>query len=148
MAGRNLAVRGDGVGRLSTMQKVKHIDWYIYDECDLRDTDLSERDLNGAHFISVDARGALFIKTQLQEADFYGADLRNAYFVEANLRNAHFEGANLRGACFDDSITDEYTTWYDAEFGDDEQEEDSERTTDGIEKIEYLEVYVFEEVEN
>ncbi len=158
MAGRNLAVRGDGVGRLSTMQKVKHIDWYIYDECDLRDTDLSERDLNGAHFISVDARGTLFIKTQLQEADFYGADLRNAYFVEANLRNAHFEGAdlrgaiftraNLRGACFDDSITDEYTTWYDAEFGDGEQEEDSERTTDGIEKIEYLEVYVFEEVEN
>ena len=28
-----------------------HIDWYIFDECDLRDRDLSERNLAGAHFI-------------------------------------------------------------------------------------------------
>ena len=139
---------------LSTMMKVMHIDWYIYDECDLRDMDLSERNLNGAHFIKADARGAYFIKAQLVEADFYGADLRNAYFVEADLRNARFEGADLRGAiftradlrgaCFEESITDEQTTWYDAEFGDDEQEVPAERVTEGIKKIDF-EVYVFEE---
>jgi uncharacterized protein YjbI with pentapeptide repeats len=57
--------------------KVMHIDWYIFDECVLRDLDMSERNLNGAHFIKVDARGTFFIKSQLQESDFSGADLRN-----------------------------------------------------------------------
>src|SRR5947209_9216658 len=64
------------------MTKGMHIDWYIFDECVLRDMDMSERNLNGAHFIKVDARGTFFIKSQLQEADFSGADLRNTYFVE------------------------------------------------------------------
>ena len=120
MASGTFAVGNICVEGSDMMQKVMHIDWYIYDECDLRNMDLSERDLHGAHFIKADARGAYFIKAQLAEADFYGADLRNAYFVEANLRNAHFEGADLRGAiftradlrgaCFEGSITDEQTT--------------------------------------
>ncbi len=156
MVGGIFAVGNTRVEGSSMMQKVMHIDWYIYDECDLRNMDLSERNLHGAHFIKADARGAYFIKAHLAEADFYGANLRNAYFVEANLRNAHFEGADLRGAiftradlrgaCFEGSITDEQTTWYDAEFGDEEQEVYAERVTDGIEKIDF-EVYVFEEEE-
>ena len=140
------------------MMKVVHIDWYIFDECVLRDLDMSERNLNGAHFIKVDARGTFFIKSQLQEADFSGADLRNTYFVEANLRKANFEGADLRGAIFtradlrgarfEGCMTDEQTTWYDAEFGDCEEEEDTaERITDGIERVDFMDVYVFEEEE-
>ena len=166
LAGGTFAERSDRVGELSAMMKVKHIDWYIYDECDLRDMDLSERNLDGAHFIKANAQGAYFIKTQLAEADFCGADLRNAYFVEARLRNARFEGADLRGAIFtradlrgahfEGCVTDEQTTWYDAEFGDgeeveeenEENEEDAtERITDGIERIDFMEVYVFEEEE-
>ena len=96
MVGGTFAVGNTCVEGSSMMQKVMHIDWYIYDECDLRNMDLSERDLHGAHFIKADARGAYFIKAQLVEADFYGADLRNAYFVEADLRGAYFEGADLR----------------------------------------------------
>jgi len=141
------------------MTKGMHIDWYIFDECVLRDMDMSERNLNGAHFIKVDARGTFFIKSQLQEADFRGADLRNTYFVEANLRKANFEGADLRGAIFtradlhgarfEGCMTDEQTTWYDAEFGDCEEEEENtaERITDGIERVDFMDVYVFEEEE-
>ena len=141
------------------MTKGMHIDWYIFDECVLRDMDMSERNLNGAQFIKVDARGTFFIKSQLQEADFSGADLRNTYFVEANLRKANFEGADLRGAIFtradlhgarfEGCMTDEQTTWYDAEFGDCEEEEEAapERITDGIEKIDFMDVYVFDEEE-
>ena len=140
------------------MTKGMHIDWYIFDECVLRDMDMSERNLNGAHFIKVDARGTFFIKSQLQEADFSGADLRNTYFVEANLRKANFEGADLRGAIFtradlhgarfEGCMTDEQTTWYDVEFGDCEEEEDTaERITDGIERVDFMDVYVFEEEE-
>ena len=160
LVGGTFAVGSDCVGEISTMLKVKHIDWYIYDECDLRDMDLSERNLNGAHFIKANAQGVYFIKAQLAEADFYGADLRNAYFVEANLRNARFQGADLRGAIFtradlcgayfEGCITDEQTTWYDAEFGDGEEggeREATERVTDGIERIDFMEVYAFEEEE-
>ena len=146
------------------MTKGMHIDWYIFDECVLRDMDMSERNLNGAHFIKVDARGTFFIKSQLQEADFSGADLRNTYFVEANLRKANFEGADLRGAIFtradlhgarfEGCMTDEQTTWYDAEFGDceeekddDEEEDAQERITDDIERIDFMDVYVFDEEE-
>ena len=141
------------------MTKGMHIDWYIFDECVLRDMDMSERNLNGAHFIKVDARGTFFIKSQLQEADFSGADLRNTYFVEANLRKANFEGADLRGAIFtradlhgarfEGCMTDEQTTWYDAEFGDCEEEEEDaqERITDDIERIDFMDVYVFDEEE-
>ncbi len=140
------------------MTKGMHIDWYIFDECVLRDMDMSERNLNGAQFIKVDARGTFFIKSQLQEADFSGADLRNTYFVEANLRRANFEGADLRGAIFtradlhgarfEGCMTDEQTTWYDAEFGDCEEEEDAqERITDDIERIDFMDVYVFDEEE-
>ena len=43
----------------------------IYDACDLRNMDLSEKSY-GAHFIKADARGAYFIKAQLAEADFMG----------------------------------------------------------------------------
>jgi len=141
------------------MTKGMHIDWYIFDECVLRDMDMSERNLNGAQFIKVDARGTFFIKSQLQEADFSGADLRNTYFVEANLRKANFEGADLRGAIFtradlhgsrfEGCMTDEQTTWYDAEFGDCEEEEENtaERITDGIERVDFMDVYVFEEEE-
>lgn len=139
------------------MTKGMHIDWYIFDECVLRDKDMSERNLNGAQFIKVDARGTYFIKSQLQEADFSGADLRNTYFVEANLRKANFEGADLRGAIFtradlhgarfEGCKTDEQTTWYDAEFGDCEEEDAQERITDDIERIDLMDVYVFEEEE-
>ena len=140
------------------MTKGMHIDWYIFDECVLRDLDMSERNLDGAHFVKVDARGTFFIKSQLQEADFSGADLRITYFVEANLRKANFEGADLRGAIFtradlhgarfEGCMTDEQTTWYDAEFGDCEEEEDAqERITDDIERIDFMDVYVFDEEE-
>ena len=140
------------------MTKGMHIDWYIFDGCVLRDIDMSERNLNGAQFIKVDARGTFFIKSQLQEADFSGADLRKTYFVEANLRKANFEGADLRGAIFtradlhgarfEGCMTDEQTTWYDAEFGDCEEEEDAqERITDDIERIDFMDVYVFDEEE-
>jgi hypothetical protein len=45
-------------------------------------------------------------------------------------------------------MTDEQTTWYDAEFGDYEEEEAApERITDGIERIDFMDVYVFEEEE-
>ena len=62
-----------------------HIDWYIFDECDLRDRDLSERNLVGAHFIKANGRGTFFLKAQLKDAHFEGADLRDAYFVGADL---------------------------------------------------------------
>ena len=142
------------------VMNVMHIDWYIFDECDLRDVDLSERNLSGAHFIGVEARGAFFIKSQLQDTDFSEADLRNTYFVEADLRNANFGGADLRGAIFTradlrgarfhDCFTDEHTTWHDAMFGDDEREERetfTERITDGIERIDFKDVCLFEEEE-
>ena len=132
------------------------IDWYIFDECDLRDQDLSERNLVGAHFIKADARGTFFIKSQLKGAHFEGADLRNAYFVGANLRNAHFEGADLRGAIFtwadlrgaflQGSITDECTTWDDAQMGDYVEEMPSHRITDGIPKIDFEELLMEAEV--
>src|SRR5947209_5619840 len=134
---------------------VKHIDWHIFDGCDLREMDLSERNLKGAYFIKVDARGAFFLKAQLQEANFEGADLRNAYFVNADLRKARFEGADLRGAVFthadlrgaflQGSITDEHTTWIDAQTGALEGEDaPTERTTDGIRRIDIIELPVYE----
>ncbi len=148
---------GDCLEGLRTIMQVKHIDWFIFDGCDLRDLDLSERNLNGAHFIRVEARGAFFIKSQLQDTDFSEADLRNTYFVEADLRNANFGGADLRGAIFTradlrgarfyDCFTDEHTTWQDAKFDDDEQEMSPERITDGIKKIDFMDVYLFEEEE-
>ena len=132
------------------------IEWYIFDECDLRDQDFSERNLNGAHFIEADARGAFFIKAQLQEAHFEGADLRNAYFVDADLRKAHFQdadlrgtiftGADLRGASFQGSLRNEHTTWDNAQMGELVQETAPERTTDGIEKIDFDELDVYEYV--
>ena len=129
---------------------VVHIDLHIFDECDLRDLDFSEKNLNGAYFNKVDARGAFFIKAQLQDAHFEGADLRNTYFVDADLRNAHFEGGDLRGAiftsadlhgaCFYNTISDDQTTWDNAQFGDPEPETLPERITDGIEKIDFSEI--------
>lgn len=129
---------------------IVHIDLHIFDECDLRDLDFSERNLNSAYFTKVDARGAFFIKAQLRDAHFEGADLRNAYFVGADLRNAHFDGANLRGAIFTsadlrgasfyDTISDDQTTWDNARFGPLEPELLPERTTDGIEKIDFAEI--------
>src|SRR6266576_3371922 len=94
-----------------------HIDWYIFDECDLRDRDLSEKNLAGAHFIKADGRGTFFLKSQLKDAHFEGADLRYAHFVGADLRDTIFTGADLRGASLDGSITDERTTWDDAQMG-------------------------------
>ena len=127
-----------------------HIDWYIFDECDLRDRDLSEKNLAGAHFIKADGRGTFFLKSQLKDAHFEGADLRYAYFVAADLRYAHFEGADLRGtiftgadlrgACLDGSITDECTTWDDAQMGILLEETPFQRTTDGIQKIDFEEL--------
>jgi uncharacterized protein YjbI with pentapeptide repeats len=106
---------------------VMHIDWHIYDGCDLRDADMSEKKLNGAHFIGVDARGAFFLNAELREANFEGANLRNAYFVNADLRNAHFQGADLRGTVFTGAdlrgallqgcITDEHTILNEARLG-------------------------------
>ena len=135
-----------------------HIDWYIFDECDLRDRDLSEKNLAGAHFIKADGRGTFFLKSQLKDAHFEGADLRYAYFVGADLRYAHFEGADLRGTIFtgadlrgaslDGSITDEHTTWDNALRGDLVEEAPSYRTTDGIQKIDFeelLEEFVMED---
>ena len=135
-----------------------HIDWYIFDECDLRDRDLSEKNLAGAHFIKADGRGTFFLKSQLKDAHFEGADLRYAYFVGADLRYAHFEGAELRGTIFtgadlrgaslDGSISDERTTWDDAQMGDLVEEGPSQRTTDGIQKIDFeelLEEFVMED---
>jgi uncharacterized protein YjbI with pentapeptide repeats len=135
-----------------------HIDWYIFDECDLRDRDLSEKNLVGAHFIKADGRGTFFLKSQLKDAHFEGADLRYAYFIGADLRYAHFEGADLRGtiftgadlrgACLDGSITDEHTTWDDAQMGELIEEGPSQRTTDGIQKIDFeelLEEFVMED---
>lgn len=129
---------------------VVHIDLHIFDECDLRDLDFSERSLNSAYFNKVDARGAFFIKAQLQDAHFEGADLRYAYFVEADLRHAHFDGADLRGAIFTsadlrgasfyDTLSDDQTTWDNARFGPLESELLAERTTDGIEKIDFAEI--------
>jgi uncharacterized protein YjbI with pentapeptide repeats len=128
-----------------------HIDWYIFDECDLRDRDLSERNLAGAHFIKANGRGTFFLKAQLKDAHFEGADLRNAYFVGADLRKAHFEGADLRGTIFtgadlrgaflDGSISDERTTWDDAQLGEiEEKRPPTQRTTDGIPKIDFEEL--------
>jgi len=81
---------------------------------------------------------------------FEGADLRNAYFVDADLRNAHFEGADLRGAIFTfadlrgasfyDTLSDDHTTWDNAQFGNLEPEPLPERHTDGIEKIDFSEI--------
>ena len=125
-----------------------HIDWYIFDECDLRDRDLSEKNLAGAHFIKADGRGTFFLKSQLKDAHFEGADLRYAYFIGADLRYAHFEGADLRGACLDGSITDERTTWDDAQMGNLLEETPFQRTTDGIQKIDFeelLEEFVMED---
>lgn len=129
---------------------VVHIDLHIFDECDLRDLDFSERNLDSAYFNKADARGAFFIKAQLQDAHFEGADLRNAYFVDADLRNAHFEGADLRGAIFTfadlrgasfyDTLSDDHTTWDNAQFGNLEPEPLPERHTDGIEKIDFSEI--------
>jgi Pentapeptide repeats (8 copies) len=129
---------------------VVHIDLHIFDECDLRDLDFSERNLNSAYFNKVDARGAFFIKAQLRDAHFEGANLRNAYFVDADLRNAHFEGADLRGAIFTsadlrgasfyDTLSDDHTTWDNAKFGNLEPESFPERHTDGIEKIDFSEI--------
>ena len=126
------------------------IDWYIFDECDLRDQDLSEKNLVGAHFIKANARGTFFIKSQLKDAHFEGANLRNAYFVGADLRKAHFDGADLRGTIFtgadlrgaflEGSISDERTTWDDAQMGELEEEKPSQRTTDGIPKIDFEEL--------
>ena len=136
---------------------VMRIDWHIYDKCDLRDLDMSDKKLNGANFIEVDARGAFFLNAELREANFEGANLRNAYFVDADLRNACFRGADLRGAVFtgadlrgallQDSITDENTILDEARLGvfilETPQEPPSffipemtrERTTDGIQQI-------------
>ena len=135
--------------------QVKHIDWYIFDDCDLREMDLSERNLNGACFIKADARGALFIKTQLRDANFEGANLRNAYFVDADLQDANFEGADLcgavftradlRGALLKRSITDARTTWDDALMGSSVRQ--VERTTDGLQQIDVLEFVMFESEE-
>jgi uncharacterized protein YjbI with pentapeptide repeats len=135
--------------------QVKHIDWYIFDDCDLREMDLSERILNGASFIKADARGALFIKSQLKDANFEGANLRNAYFVDADLQDANFEGADLRGAVFTRadlrgallkrSITDARTTWDDASMGSSVRQ--VERTTDGLQQIDVLEFVMFESEE-
>jgi len=52
-------------------------------------------------------------------------------------------------------MTDEQTTWYDAEFGDCEEEKEEEkeeedaqeRITDDIERIDFMDVYVFDEEE-
>src|SRR5712691_10827926 len=125
-----------------------HIDWYIFDECDLRDRDLNEKNLAGAHFIKADGRGTFFLKSQLKDAHFEGADLRYAYFIGADLRYAHFEGADLRGACLDGSISDERTTWDDAQMGNLLEETPFQRTTDGIQKIDFeelLEEFVMED---
>src|SRR5712692_11698846 len=119
---------------LQSMQ-VKHIYWYIFEDCDLREMDLSERELNGACFIKVDARGALFIKAQLRDANFEGADLRGTVFTRADLR-----GALLKG-----SITDVRTTWDDALMGSSVRE--VERTTDGLQQIDVLEFVAFESAE-
>ncbi|GAC1614053.1 MAG: hypothetical protein NVS4B7_05890 [Ktedonobacteraceae bacterium] len=130
--------------------EVTRINLHIFDECNLRDLDFSERHLNGAYFIKVDARGAFFIKAQLQDAHFEGADLRNTYFIDADLRNAHFEGADLRGAIFTsadlrgasfyDTLSDNQTSWDNAQFGDLHPEPIAERKTDGIEKIDFSEI--------
>src|SRR5258707_2730015 len=153
---------------------VMRIDWHIYDKCDLRDLDMSDKKLNGAHFIEVDARGAFFLNAELCEANFAGANLRNAYFVNADLRNACFQGADLRGAVFtgadlrgamlQGSITDENTILDDARLGvfvpETPQEPPSffmpeitrERTTDSIQQVVDFDkliedISVFEEVE-
>jgi uncharacterized protein YjbI with pentapeptide repeats/beta-lactamase regulating signal transducer with metallopeptidase domain len=58
--------------------------------CDLRGTDLRNRDLHGIEFASAD----------LQGADLRGADLRGATFSATNLRDARMDGADLRHASF------------------------------------------------
>src|SRR5437879_12934223 len=118
---------------------------YNFDACALRERDLSEKNLAGAHFIKADGRVTFFLKSQLKDAHFEGADLRYAYFVGADLRYAHFEGAelrgtiftgaDLRGACLDGSITDERTTWDGAQMGNLLEGTPFQRTTDGIQKI-------------
>jgi HK97 family phage prohead protease len=77
---------------------------------DLRDLDLTYRDLSGAWLFDVNARGQNFTgvnlaNAKMNDADmswskFHKANLRNAFLVETNLSDTDFTGADLRGANF------------------------------------------------
>jgi len=88
---------------------------------DLRNLDLVEANLQGAHLMGAHLQGAHLAFSNLQEANLLGANLQRAnlwranlqraYLIGANLQRASLEGANLHGTDLHEAKFDDSSLW-------------------------------------